>query len=45
MKKLTEEQKKMVEENMNLVYFVIHKYYKFNFPFVETYFLLSFKQK
>lgn len=35
MKKLTEEQKKMVEENMNLVYFVIHKYYKFNFPFVE----------
>lgn len=35
MKKLTEEQKKLVEENMNLVYFVIHKYYKFNFPFVE----------
>lgn len=35
MKKLTEEQKKIAEENMNLVYFVINKFYKFNFPYVE----------
>lgn len=41
MKRLTEEQKKLVEENIRLVYFVVDRYFKNNFLYIEKSELVS----
>lgn len=41
MERLTEEQKRMVEENIRLVYFVVDRYFKNNYNYIEKSELIS----